>query len=492
MRHRLRAAWREFKRSDAEASALFEATRPEWCAMLSYQPAETIASPSSVGPVLVYGHSTQAAEICDLLRRIGRRPIYLLQAGHSDAPPAGVATRPIAEVDWSFCRSVVVLDAPERGPEGGFVEACRRLVDDFGAAGALVHPAALPLGYRMRTPELPRWAVVGYHGSGNILVQAILARLLPDTVVGDPILRHLGDTQALGLRRLVEATFGDLPDFNYHIGPSSQPCWCALAGSTKLGWFTLSGLPYAGFLDRNIGTHAVWTRPAQAFVENLGFTGVWALRHPLNALRSYFRKLPGEGAELRASASLFAANVEPLMRFFSEASRPDSGLYRVRFEELLADPVSVIVALADAISAPVDAATARTIADDTLYRELVGQGSGHFRDPRTAPAAFFNRLELAILQREGVRDIAEAEGYAWPIPLETPQRSTPRPSGSTSVSIFSSLNLPGHVWSPPGAPWLQLRAETAELVNDLRERVIHHDLPRFCHSLGTAAMPSGF
>lgn len=441
--------------------------------------------PDMDGATLLYGHASDIDEIAALARASGHRPIHASAPHHSDRPPAGVPVAPLDKVAWGAVAAVIALDAPERGEDGGFVANLARLAPLVPERVPILHPAALAFGPGAAARGY--WALTGFPGSGNILVQAVLRALRSDDGRPAGLPRHLGNAQALSLRRLVEATFGALPGFACHIGPGlAAPHRAWVAVHWEHGWFVLDGLPYAGFLERSVGTHADWTPANQASLEALGYRCFGVVRHPLDAIRSVLAKL-GRGGQAALAGGPILERAALRHRVAIEAAlRPDARLELIRFETLLADPVAEIVRLGTLLGQTVSSERAAALRDALLFRDLVGGPAPHLRDPLGESGSGFSAAALAVLERCGTRAIADRLGYAWPARGAAQALDLPDLHGA--ALLHAPLDLVAHAaCQPPELPGVKVLADSEAMLDMVRAIAAVSLLPRFCRSLGEAA-----
>jgi hypothetical protein len=383
-------------------------------------------------------------------------------------------------VPWGAAGAVIALDAPERGEEGSFAANLARLAPLVPASVPILHPAALALAPGVARPG--HWAVTGFAGSGNVLVQSVLRALQDDPDVPSGLARHLGDAQALTLRRLLEACFRTLPGFAYHIGPGRAPDRVGITVTWDHGWFVLNGLPYAGFLERAIGTHADWTEATQARLEGFGYRCFAVVRHPLDAIQSALAKLGQKGAEAMAAGPMLE-RVALLHRSALEAAlRDDARLEFIRFETLLADPVGEITRLGRLLGKAVTPARAEALRDSLLFRDLVDGPAPHLRDPLGKTGRGFSDAALDLLARCGTRAIAERLGYAWPERGASAPLDLPDLKDSTLLQAPIDL-LADASCQPPELPGVTLHAASAAVLDMVRALAGVSLLPRFCRSL---------
>lgn len=438
--------------------------------------------PDTDGATLLYGHSSDVEEIAALARATGHRVVYASAPQHSDRPPAGVPVIPLDTVAWGTATAVIALDAPERGEAGGFAANLARLAPLVPETVPILHPAAL--AFASGATARGHWALTGFPGSGNILAQSVLRALQGDDDLPAGLPRHLGNAQALSLRRLVEATFGALPGFAYHIGPglaAPQRAWVAV--HWERGWFVLDGLPYAGFLERTVGTHADWTPANQAHLEALGYRGFVVLRHPLDAIRSLLAKLGRSGQDGLAGGPMLERAALRHRTAIEAALRTDARLEPIRFEALLADPVAEIARLGALLGQTVSAESAQALRDALLFRDLVGGPAPHLRDPLGKTGQGFTDGALAVLERCGTRAIADRLGYAWPAHGIPEALDLPDLEGMALLQAPLDL-LADASCRPPELPGVTLHAASNAMLDMVRAIAAVSLLPRFCRSLG--------
>lgn len=442
-------------------------------------------TPSAAGATLVFGHSIWFEETAALAAAAGHRPAYVLAPHFSDRPPSAVPVIPIELVDWSNAAAVIVLDAPERGEDGEFAANLARLLPLVPATLPILHPAALALGPGVARPG--HWALTGFAGSGNVLAQSVLRALQDDADLPSGLARHLGDAQALTLRRSLQACFRTLPGFACHFGPGRAPDRLGVTVTWDHGWFVLNGLPYAGFLERSIGTHADWTAATQARLEGLGYRCFAVLRHPLDAIQSALAKLGRTGAEAMAGGPMLE-RIALLHRAALEAAlRDDARLAFIRFETLLADPVGEIIRLGALLGKAVAPARAEALRDALLFRDLVNGPAPHLRDPLGTAGRGFTTAALDLLERLGTRAIADRLGYDWP---EQRGAALDLPALDRPALRHAPLELlAGASCQLTELPGLELHAETASILDTVRALLALSPLPRLCRSLGEA--PAG-
>jgi hypothetical protein len=437
--------------------------------------------PDTDGATLIYGHASHFQEIAELARAAGHRLIYVLAPHHSDRPPSGLPVIPLDSVPWGAAGAVIALDAPERGEEGSFAANLARLAPLVPAAVPILHPAAL--AFAPGVARSGHWAVTGFPGSGNILAHAILRALQGDDDLPAGLARHLGDAQALSLRQLVYACFGALPGFACNIGPGlAAPHRAWVAVHWDRGWFVLDGLPYAGWLERPIGTHADWTPDNQAAIEALGYRSFAVLRHPLDAIQSMLAKLGRKGLDAFAGGPMLERAAQRHRTALEATLRPDARLALIRFEALLADPVAEITRLGTLLGRAVSPDRAAALRDALLFRDLVGGPAPHLRDPLGKAGRGFSDAALALLERRGTRAIAERLGYAWPERGASAPLDLPALEGT--ALLLAPLDLLAEAsCQPPELPGVTLHAASAAVLDMVRALAGVSLLPRFCRSL---------
>lgn len=417
---------------------------------------KTTLSPHALGPpqpVAVLGYDAQTPEILDAAIATGCAPV-LLHAPDGTIP-VGSRVRPRGQALWrmrlfsrfscrghgegidvvnanAFRRSVRQSDIPVllgcigrtgRNSVGRLLSYAREVL---GLTGDVLHPVVLCDRYS--NPH-KRFAVIGFPGSGNMIVQNICQELLPSS--GHPIWAR--DPLSAKLTSYALSYWGSLREQIAHAFDNDD-CPQVVAGPTHMryGNFYLSmrdhpievfvaGLPQRSHVWANpwhSGHEPLTAKTLEHFSEQ-NFHLLQILRHPLDLVVSNAAKITVASGErvpelLLQNDDWMEGMLQAVEVYYAGIAENQnaSGVTLLRYEALMADPVRTIMQLAELLGVECAESGAGAIWSALSNRPLAG--AGH----KWAPGAgkwrtFIPRRFVDRIRASRLREYAEAVGYRF-------------------------------------------------------------------------------
>ncbi len=357
------------------------------------------------------------------------RPI-LERAGFTDAGE----TEPdeaIGDDGLPAPRGVIPLDdfARDDTPSPEYVDRFIALASELPEDVALRHPAFLVglTGF----PDRGRWAVTGYPGCGNVVLQRTIEQidlLRPPREVD----RAAEEAAALGrhhgrfMYRAIEALLADAALSTGHeadefviapgnLGSCSIRITLAKDDTGVDGSMFINYLPYSGFLGDNFGAHSRWCEPAVQFFRHFGYRRVYlAVRNPVSVLASNAAKTVRPLEHALHDPDWFRMATRELSGYVEAAlTCPDA--YRVvRYEDLITKPRGTIQRLALDDDFKVSDADADAIWERIGFKSLTPAGDEHLFDPRSDKRPYFRAEHLQMMNDAGLWPAFTTYGYDIP------------------------------------------------------------------------------
>ncbi|MEM7576430.1 MAG: sulfotransferase domain-containing protein [Planctomycetota bacterium] len=303
------------------------------------------------------------------------------------------------------------------------------------------HPAVLAADLARQYANL--YAVVGYPGTGNIVLQGVLAKIealraANDSVANTPawkqaqhyaqhhaevthvaaeqLLAKAGQTTGHTLEKLVLAPG--------HLGQCSVRA--TLTQSNKhqhddqaSTTFLLNHLPYAGFLNRPYGAHSRWDAEAADFFPAFGYRRVYlAVRNPLAVLCSNAAKTVRPLEHALHDRDWFQPTAPQIAEYHADAKavlETHPNAYRViRYEDLIQRPRETIQQLGRDADLELTDAQADDIWKDVGFKSLTPAGDEHLFKPTADKRPHFRPVHADWLADAGLDAAFTDHGYAVP------------------------------------------------------------------------------
>ncbi len=344
-----------------------------------------------------------------------------------------------AEADQAEARkSARTLGTMLATPEGTPPAVFRHALVDLGAALPADHDLLHPVARAGWTglPDTNRFAVTGYTGHGNMMLQALL-REVDRELFGDDAQRqrpawigrlraeadHHGHVLRAGCVALFEAVAErrgtTLRD--YVIAPGHLADATARARFGDGQTLVLGGLPYAGFLGGDFGAHTVWNDRAARFFEHHGYRRVYCVvRDPLAGLASNAAKTVRPLERVLHNREWFLQTAAESASYLAAVDKHRDHFRMVRFEDVLKHPVSSIRAFAQHAGGELSDAQAEAVWGRVGLKPVTAAGAEHLVDPLADKRRHFRREHLGLMREAGLSFWFDRFRYRLPKPDELP------------------------------------------------------------------------
>lgn len=226
----------------------------------------------------------------------------------------------------------------------------------LGLRNPLVHPAALCDLVRLQDP---RYLITGFPGSGNMIVQGVVAKILEKSPrpAADPIGAFFS-SYAISHHFSIADKMSSAFDEVGRIWDTQAPSHVAFGGSyvftadSEAPTF-IAGLPMRAYAWANPWTssHEPLTRTAIDFYRDQGLKIIYIQRHPLDVLVSNAGKITSFAGQRCAPYLLnnrdWVERMVDQLELYAEESNPRTNqCITIRYEELMETPINVIRHLA--------------------------------------------------------------------------------------------------------------------------------------------------
>lgn len=329
--------------------------------------------------------------------------------------------------DHAVGHVLLPTEAPDDDPDADrFLDLLARQHDDYPRRAALHHPA-VAVGMT-DLPDTGCWAVTGYPGAGNMVLQSVLNEIdaLRTCVARPPELDTLGpwaqhhEKAVQGwVRRLTEQLGRPLEQSVVSPGNLGQ-------ASVRMTFtdghaLILNHLPYAGFVGRNFGAHTPWTTEASRFFHRFGYRRVYlAVRNPIAMIASNAAKTVRPLEHALHDEAWFRDTTGQMVQYLEQADAQRGAFTVVRYEDLTQTPVPTIQQLGRDAQLDLSDAQAAAIWDKVGFKPVTDAGAEHLFDPTADKTQHYSRRHLAVMREEGLDRWFEPFGYALPDPASLP------------------------------------------------------------------------
>ncbi len=397
---------------------------------------------------------------------------------------------------------LLCVPSPAEDTPADYVNRLRQLHRQLPRGAVVRHPAAL-VGLT-GIPAGQRWAVTGYPGAGNMVLQGVLQKidtLRPEppadpqtreafelgqhhkAVVNEVVSRLLHTIRRRGSRQLEDFVIGP-----GHLGQCSIRA--TFADQTVL---LMNHLPYAGFIGHDYGAHARWTREAAAFYRRFGYRRVYhAVRDPLAVLCSNAAKTVRPLEHALHDPAWFEPTAKQLAAYFDAAQAvldktPDA-FKLVRYEDLTGHPHETIQKLGRDAGLDLTNAQADDIWDQVGFKSLTPAGDEHLFNPTADKRPHYRAAHLGMMEHAGLTPWFDRLGYTTPTAGDLPDgplAPTPTPDKVPSALYGRIDPRAMHECRDPDLP-LWIRSNDPKLPHRVAQTLRSSYLGRVMTSLGDA------
>ncbi|MEM1445129.1 MAG: sulfotransferase domain-containing protein [Planctomycetota bacterium] len=328
-----------------------------------------------------------------------------------------------------------------------FLDALAKLHAEIPADTPIHHPAVLAANLAPRYAD--QWAVTGYPGTGNIVLQGVLTKIEAlreaNATNADQAewqhVRRYADHHAAVTRVAIEqllATAGQTTGHTLdklvlapgHLGQCSVRATLKQTQrqATNETTFLLNHLPYAGFLGHPYGAHSRWNDEAAAFFPAFGYRRVYlAVRDPLAVLCSNAAKTVRPLEQALHDHDWFHPTAAQIAEYHADAkavlqTHPEA--YRVvRYEDLTKHPRSTIQQLGRDAGLELTDEQADDIWEQVGFKSLTPAGEEHLFNPTADKRPHFRPIHSDWMRDANLDAAFTDHGYAVPKPNEFPDEA---------------------------------------------------------------------
>ncbi|MEM9753190.1 MAG: sulfotransferase domain-containing protein [Planctomycetota bacterium] len=311
------------------------------------------------------------------------------------------------------------------------------------------HPAVFAADLAPKYAD--QWAVTGYPGAGNMVLQGVLGKIdalrktrdRPDETFAwqqvhryaqhhaevtrlavEDLLAEAGQTSGHTLDKLVLAPG--------HLGQCSVRATLTTTSSSPADdqantTFVLNHLPYAGFLDHPYGAHSRWNPEAATFFPAFGYRRVYlAVRNPLATLCSNAAKTVRPLEQALHDPAWFQPTAAQVAEYHADAqavlrSHPDA--YRiVRYEDLIQQPRETIQQLGRDAGVELSEQHADDIWEQVGFKSLTPAGDEHLFNPTADKRPHYRPTHAEWMRDADLISAFTDHGYPVPEASEFPDR----------------------------------------------------------------------
>ncbi len=351
-------------------------------------------------------------------------------------------------------RGVVLLDnlARDDAPDADYVQRFAQLAETLPPHVALRHPAFI--AGLTGVPDTGRWAVTGYPGSGNIVLQAVLEQLDLRRPPRPP-LRIACETAAWGehqghfMHRVIETLLADMELSTEHqaedfvIAPGNLGSCSIRITLVGGGSMFINYLPHAAFIGNNFGAHIRWCEPAVRFFDHFGFRRIYlAVRNPIAVLASNAAKTARPLESALHDPAWFRSATRELSGYIEAALTCPDAYRTVRYEDLTNQPRETIQQLARDADFEISDADADAIWDRVGFKSLTPAGKEHLFNPRADKRPHFRAAHLDMMDDAGLDPAFTAFGYERPTADQLPpgDLQEPPPVEQTPSALYRRVD----------------------------------------------------
>ncbi len=371
----------------------------------------------------------------------------------------------------------------------------------------LLHPVARA-GFT-GLPDTGRFAVTGYSGHGNMVVQALL-RAIDDTVLGPDEkrsrpaaveqLRIDADHHSQALRAACTELFQTVAHelgtgFRDYVVAPGQAADCTVRARFENGeTLVLGGVPYAGFVGHDFGAHSFWDERVARFFDRFGYRWVYlVVRDPLAGLASNAAKTTRPLERVLHDKAWFEQAARETAEYLEAADPFRDRFTLLRFEDLLREPVSTITRLAEHAGYELTESQAKDIWDRVGFKPVTDAGVEHLVDPLADKRKHFRRAHLALMDGVGLTPWFERFGYTPPkpddledAPLNPERANAADEKTATPSTLYGRLNPVTLTHRTLENQRVLIRATSPGLADAIQRVLPRHPFALFLRTLGDA------
>lgn len=274
-------------------------------------------------------------------------------------------------------------------------------------SGPILHPAFL--GDFHSNPKR-RYAIIGFPGSGNMILQHICSRLMPPPPApiwaADPLSAAVSQFALCywySLGNYLASQFDDVGRWHDVAAPSHLRYGAIyIALRNQISPAVIAGLPQRSYIWSNPWhtSHEPLTDKALSFFSEQNIRVLQIVRHPLDLIVSNAAKITAAAGD-RAPQLLLQVDtwmegmLQTIEAYYAAMvkHRQAKGVTFLQYADLLADPIVTIRRVADFLDVDVNDQESEVIWSDLKGSRLSGEG--HFWDPRSGKWREFIPLRFA-------------------------------------------------------------------------------------------------
>jgi hypothetical protein len=309
----------------------------------------------------------------------------------------------------------------------------------------LLHPAATIPFFRVRYPGL--YACIGFPGSGNIVVQAVLQEIqraggVRHNLGYEPLCTKLARNSTFFLRGFLDEALSSLGPFETSMGHGASEHIGVRLRRSDGNFLYIQDMPYCGWIGQNFGGHVFMSQRLKYLFEEFGYTFFHALRNPLDAIVSNASKTtrpPEFALNNPAWQEMLSGRFK---RYTRDIDLIRSVAHEVRFDQLLINPAQEISECAQFLNVSIDEQACGNIWDAVGMKPLTPAGAEHFFDPQSDKTRHLSREIVAALQTYGVQEISKRYEYPWPSDDYLAETNEPTDANMIRVSPLYGIGMP--------------------------------------------------
>ena len=320
-------------------------------------------------------------------------------------------------------------------PQGaaGFLHALQAHHAGTPPGTPIRHPAVLAADVPLAQAGLDAWAVTGYPGTGNVVLQNILMKLdalrpPPGNAALGQTLRRFAEHHAAVVHAVVHELLAEAGSATGHATPDivlapGHLGQCSVRATYADGTALLiNHLPHAGFLGQPYGAHSRWTDEAAAFFPRFGYRRVYlAVRDPLAVLCSNAAKTVRPLEHALHDLDWFLPTAKQLAAYDAAAQQHRDAFRVIRYEDLTTDPRSTIQQLGRDADLELSDDQADAIWEAVGFKALTPAGEEHLFNPTADKRPHFRSIHADWINQTKLADAFTAHGYSVPTANDFPQ-----------------------------------------------------------------------
>lgn len=399
--------------------------------------ANTITQDIFSRPLYLYGSGHLTEDVISFLRRrqipiagVIRAPDDA--AGRGDGSESSEILRSLSVGDYQRDTaedqqaSILISALDQSDNDDRFLDLLERACAFASHDAAILHPSAL-LALASETNISGLFALLGFPGSGNRIVQAILTHLYnhhlrprqhlsnEQQFLRDAARRHTVSVESDIKRRLghyenfrVRATRGKVNAAQTPIRILQN-----IRVAFDNGDFAfVKGLHSQGYFGHYFTGHLVPREGLLGFLERMSYRPFIVVRHPLDVIVSCAAKTVRPPQLLIDKDEWFDRTASSLVEALSHTARNRERVHLIRYEELISEPQKVIRDIAQALDVDVDDSEIEAMWDKYGFKSVTPAGDVHLWRPGSGKFREYMRKEhWRKLAGLGMPEAAKALGY---------------------------------------------------------------------------------